>query len=367
MDEDELALVSSLYGQGTTLCWLFTILACLISWTCDQQKRRSDTLNADFIGILALPSVSAGHTIYQIRCLKSLTYSDIRPLAITQLSRAIEASLTITETFMVLSVVLFLVAFPARCYKRAVLIALTGLLCLATEYVVYSQLTNSPIQQLRVIRATFTRSFVSDSAIFTTVILILIFACIAIAFCLALYVFYNTPTTDPEPNIEDTAILARMRIEMEGLHSPEAILREIRRNQTHDARVDRFMFLSFWIALAFLPSSLGASGMSFYTGTQILRGAKPESSDIWSGMGYVAQRFLAAFFPKTAAGLGDLDQAVALATGCVILSLSLWSVGRKWYLNWKLEHEATLRKQRMEDIRLTELLQRLTILEQESQ
>lgn len=329
MDEDELALVSSLYGKGTTLCWLFTILACLISWTCDQKKRRSDTLNADFIGILALPSVSAGHTIYQIRCVKSLTYSDIRPLAITQLSRAIEASLTITETFMVLSVVLFLVAFPARCYKRAVLIALTGLLCLATEYVVYSQLTNSPIQQLRVIRANFTRSFVSDSAIFTTVILILIFACIAIAFCLALYVFYNTPATDPEPNVEEAATFTRTLMEIEGLHSPEAILWEIRRSQMRriqtrgDSRADRFMFLSFWIALTFLPSSLGASGMSFYMGEQSMRGGKPESPDMWSGMEYVAQRFLAAFFPKTAAGLGDLDQAVALGTGCVILSLSI--------------------------------------------
>lgn len=105
MDEDELALVSSLYGKGTTVCWLFTILACLILWTCDKRKRKSDTLDADFIGILALPAVAAGHTIYQIRSLKSLAFSDTRPGKITQLSRAIEASLTVTETYMILSVV----------------------------------------------------------------------------------------------------------------------------------------------------------------------------------------------------------------------------------------------------------------------
>lgn len=370
MDEDELALVSSLYGKGTTLCWLFTILACLISWACEKKKRRSDTLNADFIGILALPSVAAGHTIYQIRCLKSLAYSDIRPVRITQLSRAIEASLTITETFMVLSVMLFLVAFHARCYKRAVLTALTGLLCLATEYVVYSQLTNSPSQQLRMIRDNFTRSFVSDSAIFTAVILALILGCIAMAFCLALYVFYSTPPTDPEPTAEEAATFARTRMEIERLTTPEAIRWEIARNQLRRAsREDRFMYFSFYIALICLSASFNATGMSFYYGVQSSKSSsagKSESPDWWSGLGHVAQRFLAAFFPKTAAGFGDLDQAMALATGCIILLLSLWSVGRKWYLNWKVERETRLRQQRMEGIRLTELRQRLAVLVQES-
>lgn len=36
MDEDDLALLSSLYGEGTTLFWLLTILACLVSWICDE-------------------------------------------------------------------------------------------------------------------------------------------------------------------------------------------------------------------------------------------------------------------------------------------------------------------------------------------
>lgn len=121
MDEDELALVSSLYGRGTILCWLFTILACLISWTCDKRKRKSDTLNADFIGILTLPSVAAGHTLYQIRCLKTLSYSDMGPVKITQFSRAIEASLTIIETFITFSIVLFLLVsvWPQNIWSTA--------------------------------------------------------------------------------------------------------------------------------------------------------------------------------------------------------------------------------------------------------
>lgn len=367
MDEDELALVSSLYGKGTTFCWLFTILACLILWACDERKRKCDTLDADFIGILALPSVAAGHTIYQIRCLKSLTFSDIKPVKITQLSRAIEASLTVTETFMILSVVLFLVAFPARCYKRAVLVALTGLFCLATEYVVYSQLTRSPSQHLSNIRANFTRSFVSDSAIITAVILILILACIAIAFCLALYVFYSTPPRPLETSPEEAAAFARNMSEIESLHTPEAVFREMRRNRTrHGSREDCFMYLSFWIALIPLVASVGTTNMSIFIGVQSLNAQSPKSSGWWSGLGHVIQQFLAAFFPKTAAGFSDLDQAVALATGCIILALSLWSVGRKWYVEWKLEREARLREQRTEDIRLTELRRRLAVLVQEA-
>lgn len=53
MDQEELALVPSLYGSGTTMCWLLTILASLVSWTCDKRKRKSDTLEADVIAIIS--------------------------------------------------------------------------------------------------------------------------------------------------------------------------------------------------------------------------------------------------------------------------------------------------------------------------
>lgn len=366
MDEDELALVSSFYSQGTILCWLLTILACLISWACNKKKRNSDTLNADFIGILVLPSVAAGHTIYQIRCLRNLSSSDIRPIRITQLSRAIEASLTVTETFIIFSVVLFLVAFPSRCYKRAVLIASAGLFCLATEYLVNSQLTNSPSQQLRTITSSFTRSFVSDSAIFSAVMLILILACIAITLCLALYVFYSTPPRSLETSPDETAETAFMMTEIERLLAPQAILQR-RRNQMRQNFGGRFIYLCFWIGVILGTSSFAGTIVSIYIATHSLRAIETEASDWWSGLGYAAQRrFLAAFFSKTVTGLGDLDQAVALATGCVVLSLSLWSVGSKWYSNWKLERGARLREQRTEEIRLTELRRRAIDFVQEA-
>lgn len=366
MDEDELALVSSLYGRGTILCWLFTILACLISWTGDKRKRKSDTLNADFIGILTLPSVAAGHTLYQIRCLKTLSYSDMRPVKITQFSRAIEASLTIIETFITFSIVLFLLVFLARCYKRAVSIALTGLFCLATEYLVYSQLTSSPNQELRAITTNFTRSFVSNSGVIIGVMLILVVACIAITLSLALYVFYRTPPRHLEPIPEETAAFARTIMERETLHTPETFVQQRSRNQL--GHVLKGMSLGVGIAVILVTSSYTATNASIYIGVHSLSVGMPESSDWWYGVGYAVQRrFLAAFFPKTVTGLGDLDQAVALGTGCVILWLSLWSVGSKWYSNWKLERETRLREQGAETIRLTELRERLTTFLQEAQ
>lgn len=368
MVEDELALVSSLYGKGTILCWLLTILACLISWTCNKEKRNSDALNADFVGILVLPFVAAGHTIYQIRCLKSLSSSDFSPVRITQLSRAVEASLTVTETFIILSMVLFLMALPVRCYKRALSIAVTGLFCLATEYLVYSHLTNSQSQELRAITSSFTRSFVSDNAVVSAVILISILACIAIAFYLASHVFHGTPPRSLETSPEVTAEFAGRIAEIEGLLTPEAMIQQTRRNQMRQNLRDPFMYLCVGIAIILGTSGFGATNASMYMSTHGLLAIETESSDWWSGLGYAAQRrFLAAFFPKTVAGLSALDQAVALGTGCVSLWLSLWTVGSKWYSNWKLEREARLREQRAETIRLTELRERLTAFLQEAQ
>lgn len=371
MDEDELALVSSLYGKGTTLCWLLTILACLISWTCDKRKRNSDSLNADFIGIHCLPCVAAGHTLHQIRGLGALDFANIRPITIIQISRAIEASLTLTETFMVLSVVLFLVAFPARCYKRAALTAATGLFCLVTEYSVYKQLTSSTSRELEDIQANFTRSFVSDSAIILTVVLVLVLTCIAIAFCLALYVFKRTSNRPVETTPEEAEGITRMVGEIQQLHNQEAVVPIIREMQwrqfDHHYPQDRFMFLSCFVSLIFLPASFISSLTAMDVGSHGLSAGMPESSDWWSGLVYVTQRFLFAFFPKTTAGFADLDQAVAVATGGVILALCLWGIVRKWYLEWKSERESLVRQRRKEEIRLRELRRRLDVLVQDAQ
>lgn len=371
MEEDDLVLVSSLYGKGTTLCWLLTILACLISWTCDKRKRNSDSLNADFIGIHCLPCVAAGHTLHQIRHLETLDFTNIRSITIIQISRAIEASLTVTETFMILSVVIFLVAFPARCYKRAALTAATGLLCLATEYSVYKKLTSSPSQELKAVRANFTRSFVSDSAIIITIVLALVLTCIAIAFCLALYVFNRTSNRPVETTSEETETIARMVGEIERLHNQEALLPIIREMEWHQSDhaypEDRFMFLSGFVSLIFLPASFLSSLLAMDVGPHGVSAGKPESSSWWSGLVYVIQRFLLAFFPKTTAVFADLDQAVAVATGCVILALSLWGIVRKWYLDWKSQRESLIRQRRKEEIRLRELRRRLAVLKQDAQ
>lgn len=57
-----------------------------------------------------------------------------------------------------------------------------------------------------------------------------------------------------------------------------------------------------------------------YAGPNGLSPRKLESYSLWSALGNAAERFLDTFFPRTAAGFGDLDQTVALTTGYVFLN-----------------------------------------------
>ena len=58
--------VSRLYGPGMIACWYFTVAACLLSWTLHPTKRRSGSIDADFIVLLTFPAVAAAHLISQV-------------------------------------------------------------------------------------------------------------------------------------------------------------------------------------------------------------------------------------------------------------------------------------------------------------
>lgn len=371
MDDDELALVSSLYGKGTIFGWLATILSCLISWTCNEHKRKSDSIGADFIAVLTLPSVATGHIIYQIRSLPGKTTianDELATPTAVQHSRAIEAPLTVIETFMVLSVILFLVVFPVHCYKRAVLIAVVGLLCLATEVMVYLLLTNAPGHSLpRTVHDHFSRSFVSDTTVVITVILSLVLTCIAAAFCLAWYVFARTPVSDSAASnttMIDDAIRAldRNRTRAQLIEK----MAELERRQVSSDQ-DRALYISLLFSLAFLPASLVVSLIGMSVGNHGLSAGRPGSLGFWTGFGYIARRFCAAFIPRTTSAFAELDQAVAVAAGLTILALTLWGVGREWYLRWKEKRELRFETTRREVIRLTELRQWLAFGVEERQ
>lgn len=132
---DRYNLVSSLYGPGTTACWYLTVLSCLVSWTLHPKKRKSGSLDSDFIAVLTFPAVAAGHLISQIHHYPDdkaelLTTND--PDLFLRIA-AIEAPLNITETSMPTLVLMFILALYFRCIKRAIYTALVGMFCAAAE------------------------------------------------------------------------------------------------------------------------------------------------------------------------------------------------------------------------------------------
>jgi len=54
-------LVSSLYGPGTTIAWLLTVVSVFVTWTLNQYHRRRDTITSDFVAVLAFQSVASIH------------------------------------------------------------------------------------------------------------------------------------------------------------------------------------------------------------------------------------------------------------------------------------------------------------------
>ena len=128
-------LVSSLYGPGTTACWYLTSMSCLVSWMLHPKKRKSGSLDSDFIAVLTFPAVAAGHLISQLHEYPSdkavlLTTND--PNMLKRIA-AIEAPLNITENFMTLFVLMFIVAVYFRCVKRAVCLAFVGAVSFTAE------------------------------------------------------------------------------------------------------------------------------------------------------------------------------------------------------------------------------------------
>jgi hypothetical protein len=122
-DSDRYSLVSSLYGPGTTVCWFLTVLSCIVRWTLHPKKRKSGSVDSDFIAVITFSAVAAGHLIVQVHSYPGPKdqITKTKDLLLLRRIAAIEASLNITETFMAISAVLFLVAISFKCVKRGVL------------------------------------------------------------------------------------------------------------------------------------------------------------------------------------------------------------------------------------------------------
>jgi len=93
----------------------------------------------DLVATLTLPAVAAGHVMLQARLLSHYKVNDDNDNGrdLIQLIAAIEAPFIVTETFMALSVILFLVAAWMLCIRRAIVVALIDLQCFVVECYVH--------------------------------------------------------------------------------------------------------------------------------------------------------------------------------------------------------------------------------------
>jgi hypothetical protein len=316
LSEDRYELVSSLYGPGTTACWYLTIISCLASWTLHPSKRTSGSIDSDFLALLIFPTVAAGHLIFQL-----IGYpGDNKDMMATQdpellkLVAAIEAPLNITEIFMPIAVVLFLIAILRRCFKRALFVGTTGLFCLSAEaymFILTWGRGTTPMNLGRPFLVNFNA--------------VMIFILFAIGFLMTstlvlIVLFFNRTYQSARAAAIDPDLTLGTQQSLKFL------------NSIH-------FQISRMISLVILPITAMASAGGMI-GMQVLYAATS-----WATVDGLIQHL----FPQTNVSVKDLDQAVAVLAGATALGFSLYSVADCRYRAWLSRHQAV---QEIEMIRL---------------
>ena len=352
--QSQRALVSSLYGPGTITCWYLTTLSVLLSWTLHPQKRKSGSIDVDLIAVLTLPAVAAGHLVSQFR---GFLHQDGRTVrGASDISRsvddgnylqsiaAIEAPFNVTETFMAISVILFIVAALMFCIRRAILVGLIGLLCFIVECAIhFSSFTDLGLRYRPGVSAddhpTFSRFFVADFAGLVIAILVVLSLCGVISAAIAFYMLLppKIASSGPRPDVEggnEAAPGARTPLGsgasvVEATRSVETIHEtQLRRNPGESSLRSITM-----VTILFLPLSLVASVMPLAWPSTRQDSASATASP-WQTLDESIHRLGRNLFPRTACSVTDLDQGVAAAAGATVLGFSIYSVAKAYYKIW---------------------------------
>ncbi|KAJ9663659.1 hypothetical protein H2198_000671 [Neophaeococcomyces mojaviensis] len=346
------AIVSSLYGPGTITCWYLTILSILVSWTLHPRKRISGSIDVDLIAMLTLPSVAAGHLISQVSMLMrkhdNSLGSDIDVNQFPQSIAAIEAPFRVVESFMPISAILFLVAMWMFCLRRAISVAMVGLLCLATEcYIHFSNLKElgiryDPTKAQSDDKPAFSRSFVADFTGLVIAILVTLAICAITASMTVTYMLHSqrVPQDQRVPQENGRAEQGRLLVNPGTLREASEAERELR--------------LSSWISLFFLvPSALLSIVPSAFNSTVFVSSYLTNTgrtTTFWSRL----KIFAGHFYPQSSNSFSDLDQAVSTAAGATILGFSIYSVASSYYGIQSNERRMRLEEDRIELDRLNQ-------------
>jgi hypothetical protein len=193
-----------------------------------------------------------------------------------------------------------------------VLLALTGLFCIAAETYLFFAI---PI--IRKTTRIFNRSFIVDYRPLLVMCLVLVSLLVAM---LSYFIYLTFLDSLPPPRAEPPPSA-----------SPEIVRQYHRANMLYEEKrgYDRSARMTF-IALLLLPLSTVAIAIPMVG----------DLSQAWSGGEYRVKlsvcpaSVIGEFFPKTNASIMDLDQAVALLAGMTVVGFGLYSAAEERYRRW---------------------------------
>lgn len=314
---DRYALVSSLYGPGTTLGWYLMTVAIFASFGFHLSKRRADKITADMIAVLTFPTVAAAHLISQVYGHKNFGPNTSEE-TILQSTASIEAALVVVETFMATDVVLFLLAAWFMCVKRASLLALIGLFCFCADSYLYF---STPVR--RSMEHNFVRLFIINfEAVFGAIMAILTI-CIMFAVGILILCFVVRHNTAQQSSLEQLRFDPSRDNQLRG--TTDAIAVHQLNLRESDGALKSFTFIS----LIFLPLSFVASlfPLPFSAFQNLPLGFVPSLRTVISN-------FANGMIPNSGTSIRELDQSVALLAGATVLGFSLYGTADVYYRDW---------------------------------
>ena len=347
---DRFTDVSSLYGHGPVVAWYFTLLAVFISWTAHPRKSRTGSIDVDLIAILTLPAVAVAHVFWQAPLiLLHRVYDrdvDTSP-RVARLVAATEAPFVISETFMAFSVILLSIAAWNSCFRRALIVAVTGLACFAVEcYVHFNDTAGRGYVPGTLAKnyPAFSRLFVADfKALVVTIMVLLVtqagFGGMFLVWMLKekkegagsrLQASTRAGTTTTSPS-------SRSNRRTNDEPTSSAVRPSQRHSNNRERDTERTLRTIKILLIAFLPLSMFATILSsspvfyhsfWYHSVTVT----PEGP--WKEVSRALQRLGRDFFPRTNFSITDLDQAVTAGAGASVLGFSVYSVAKAYHETW---------------------------------
>ena len=292
-------LVSSFYGPGAVMGWYLTALACLITFSLHPRKRSRDSITADLIAVLTFPTVAAADLMTQVRSYPK------EGATLAQNAASIEATLIVTETSLIIDVVLFILAVGFKCVRRGCLLATVGLFCFSAECYMYFSPSVS-----QAIGKNLDRPFLINFGSILISVMAVLLICIICALIL-IAIFFSR--------------LAHQHHARPSERDEEATRRDWERDfkESHNATA-----LSMITVLS-LPCTFVATLFPFFSEALVNL-----PSQFRPRIRTVASRIAHNLIPTSNTSVKELDQAVALLAGASVLGFSLYSTADTYYQAW---------------------------------